>query len=139
MDNETRQETPLPEEARIHDADWVNRFIEVHLNDVCDSKYQLFKSDNRSLSLRIQNGRIDFTGIDYGDPCEMINGTDEYEFHYCLDENNTHILLEQLRLEYGLTESLSDILEKAFGCDDGSVKFERYCDHIGVEVQFLSF
>ena len=78
MDNETRQENPLAEEARIHDADWLNRFIEVHLHDVCDSKYQLFKSDNRSLSLRIQNGRIDFTGIDYGDACEMMNGTDEY-------------------------------------------------------------
>ena len=139
MDNETRQETPLPEEARIHDADWVNRFIEVHLNDVCDSKYQLFKSDNRSLSLRIQNGRIDFTGIDYGGHCEMMNGTDEYEFHYCLDENNTHILLKQLRLEYGTTEALSTVLEKAFGCDDGSVKFEKYCDQIGVEVRFLSF
>lgn len=117
----------------------MNNFKDVHLLDIRDNKYQLFKSDNRSLSLRIQNGRIDFTGIDYSDPCELMNGTDEYEFHYCLDENNTHILLEQLRLEYGLAEALSDILEKAFGCDDGSVKFERYCNHIGVEVQFLSF
>ena len=117
----------------------MNNPKDVHLLDIRDNKYPLFKSDSRSLYLCIQNGRIDFTGIDYGELCEMMNGTDEYEFHYCLDENNTHILLEQLRLEYGLAEALSDILEKAFGCDDGSVKFERYCNHIGVEVQFLSF
>ena len=117
----------------------MNNFKDVHLLDIRDNKYQLFKSDNRSLSLRIQNGRIDFTGIDYGDPCELMNGTDEYEFHYSLDENNTHILLKQLRLEYGTTEALSTILEQEFGCDDGSVRFENYCDQIGVEVRFLSF
>lgn len=117
----------------------MNNFKDVLLLDIRDNKYPLFKSDSRSLCLHIRNGCIDFTGIDHGGQCEMMNGTDEYEFHYCLDENNTHILLEQLRLEYGLAEALSDILEKAFGCDDGSVKFERYCEQIGAEVQFLSF
>ena len=111
------------------------------IGDVVGSVYEFdnIRSDSRSLYLRIQNGRIDFTEIDYGEPGEMMNGTDEYEFHYCLDENNTHILLKQLRLEHGLTEALSTILEKEFGCDDGSVRFENYCDQIGVEVRFLSF
>ena len=117
----------------------MNNPKDVHLLDIRDNKYPLFKSDSRSLCLHIRNSCIDFTGIDYGEPCEMMNGTGEYEFHYCLDENNTHILLKQLRLEYGTTEALSTFLEKAFGCDDGSVKFEKYCDQIGVEVRFLSF
>ena len=111
------------------------------IGDVVGSVYEFdnIRSDSRSLYLRIRNSCIDFTGIDYGEPCEIMNGTDEYEFHYCLDENNTHILLEQLRSEHGLTDALSTILEKEFGCDDGSVKFEKYCDQIGVEVRFLSF
>ena len=52
---------------------------------------------------------------DYGKECASINGTDEYEFSYSLDEENTHRFLVQLRMRYGTDESLECIFEKTFG------------------------
>ena len=68
----------------------------------------------------------------------MMNGTQEYEFHYLLDADATHRLLVQLRLKHGTRNKLSTILKNEFGADNGSVKFKVYCDEIGVDARLIS-
>jgi len=125
------------EAERIED-NWAEPFWAVHELDLSDAVYELFKSDNRYLFINIKNGELDFTGEDCGEACEMMNGTQEYEFHYLLDADATHRLLVQLRLKHGTRNKLSTIFRNEFASDDGSVKFKAYCDEIGVEARLIS-
>lgn len=122
---------------RIED-NWAEPFWEMHEQDLSDASYDIFHSERRSLSIRISNGELTFSGEDWGKECESINGKDEYEFYYSLDADSTHRLLVQLRMKHGRRLKLSTIFKKEFGSDDGSVKFKAYCDEIGVDARFFS-
>lgn len=110
----------------------------MHNLDMSDAVYDLYSSQERTLSIQINEGKLTFAGQDFGEACEGINGKYEYEFWYHLDEENTHRLLVQLRLKHNLRNKLSTILKSEFGSDDGSVKFKAFCDEIGVDCQFSS-
>lgn len=124
------------EAERIED-NWAEPFWAVHELDLSDAVYELYKSDNRYLFIDIKDGELVFTGEDCGEACEMMNGTQEYEFHYTLDADNTHRLLVQLRLKHGTRNKLSTIFKNEFGSDDGSVKFKNYCDEIEVDAKLI--
>jgi len=124
------------EAERIED-NWAEPFWAVHELDLSDAVYELYKSDNRYLFIDIKDGELVFTGEDCGEACEMMNGTQEYEFHYTLDADNTHRLLVQLRLKHGTRNKLSTIFKNEFGFDDGSVKFKNYCDEIEVDAKLI--
>ena len=75
---------------------------------------------------------------DYGKECESINGKNEYEFSYSLDEECTHRFLVQLRMKNGIDNSLEYILKQEFGKDQGPNIFKNFCDEISVFTQFYS-
>ena len=67
-----------------------------------------------------------------------MTGDDEYEFFYELDEDNTHRFLARLRIEYGLEDELIDLLKKAFGSDDGTTLFTKFCKKNRVNHRLIS-
>ena len=103
-----------------------------------DSTYNLFSSTSRSLSISISENKLTFAGRDFGSICEEIWGRDEYEFYYCLDEENTQLLLDILRNKYTSEDSLEIILKKEFGCDEGSILFDEFCKENGIEYGFFN-
>ena len=129
---------PRKTAERIED-NWAEPFWETHRRDLTDIDYELYSAPDRNLSIRINEGRLTFVGQDFGIACEPVNGKDEYEFQYALDEDNTHRFLVQLRLKHSLRNKLSTILKNEFGNDDGSVKFKAFCDEIGVVYTFSSY
>ena len=129
---------PRKDAERMED-NWAEPFWATHDHDLTDADYTLFSSPERALSIQVQEGKLTFSGHDFGETCKSINGKDEYEFWYNLDEDNTHRLLVQLRMKHNLRNRLSTILKNEFGSDDGSVKFRAFCDEIGVECQFDSY
>jgi len=76
---------------------------------------------------------------DFGEACESINGKDEYEFWYALDEDNTRRFLVQLRFKYGIRYKLETILKKAFGEDNAPEEFRKFCEEVMVEYHFSSY
>lgn len=122
---------------RIED-NWTEPFWAVHELDLSDATYEIYQANNRYLFIDIKNGELIFNGEDYGEACEVMNGKQEYEFHYILDTDSTHRLLVQLRLKHGTRNKLSTIFKNEFGYDDGPLKFKNYCDEIGVDVRIIS-
>lgn len=129
------------EAERIED-NWAEPFWAVHELDLSDAVYELYASKNRDFSIHIKDGELTFNGEYFGDSCgedcKAMNGKQDYEFHYSLDADSTHRFLTQLRLKHGTRNKLSTILKNEFGCADGSVKFKKYCDEIGVYVRLIS-
>lgn len=123
-------------DAERMEDNWAEPFWATHNLDMSDVDYDLYSSPERTLSIQISEGKLTFAGQDFGEACEVINGKDEYEFWYHLDEENTHLLLVQLRLKHSIRNKLITILKNEFGSDDGSVKFKVFCDEIGVDCQF---
>lgn len=118
---------------------WNQPFWEQHDKDMVDGDYPLFSSEHRLLAIEMREHQLTFNGNDFGSECQKINGEDEYEFHYRLDEDNTHRLLVQLRFQLGLTENLGDLLLNAFGGDSGSLAFAQFCDENSVEYSFFIY
>jgi len=123
---------------RIED-NWAELFWEAHNNDMTDSEYELFSSSTRHFSIAISNNKLTFVGHDLSKDCESINGKDEYEFWYSLNEDETHRFLVQLRLKHNLQYKLSAILKNEFGYKDGSLKFKEFCEAIEVKFTFNSY
>lgn len=117
---------------------WNETFWELLKKDLPNGSYSLYFSDFRSLKVSMADGQLTFSGSDYGKECEAMNGKDEYEFHYSLDEENTYILLIQLRNKYGIRYKLETVLKKEFGDADGSVRFEQLCKEHGITYKFFS-
>ena len=122
---------------RLEDS-WNEPFWKCHDKDMTDGEYEIFSSKARTLTIKIENGTLRLHGQDFGKGCKSINGEDEYEFAYSLDEFSTHCLLTQLRMKYSLRNKLSTILQKEFGYDDGSERFKAYCDELGMPTEFWS-
>ena len=129
---------PRKDAERMED-NWSEPFWKRHDRDRTDADYDLFLSEDRCLSLQIREGKVTFVGQDFGEACASVNGKDEYEFRYRLDEENSHRLLVQLRLKHGLQKELRTVLKDEFGGDDGSVKFKEFCNEIGVDCWFSSY
>ena len=120
--------------------DETESFWGAHGQDLTDADYHLFASPGRKISLQIREGRITLAVQDFGDICRSVNGKDEYEFWYSLDNENTHRFLEQLRLKHcPEDDDLDAILKNEFGCDSGSVRFKEFCDEINVNCRFFSY
>ncbi len=118
---------------------WTAPFWAVHELDLADGSYELFSSPSRCLCVELKNGELEFHGEDSGEDCHIINGSNHYEFILALDYNATRRFLVQLRLRHGIRRRLSDILKADFGTDNGSTKFQAFCDKIGIECRFFSF
>lgn len=107
--------------------------------DMSDCSYSLYSSTSRSLDVSLSDRQLTFSGSDYGKECEIINGKDEYEFHYSLDEENTYVLLMALRNKSGIRYKLGTVLKNEFGYDDGSIRFEQFCKDNDITYKFFSF
>lgn len=123
---------------RLED-NWNEPFWETLERDMSDCSYSLYSSTSRSLDVLLSGRQLTFSGSDYGKECEMINGKDEYEFHYSVDEENTYALLMTLRNKSGIRYKLETVLKNEFGYDDGSVRFEQFCKNNGITYKFFSF
>lgn len=123
---------------RIED-NWNEPFWKQHEADLEDARYYLFDSARRSVALTIKDGKLVLSVLDFGAECESINGKDEYEFWYVLDEDNTKRFLVQLRFQYGTRYKLETILKKAFGEDGGPEAFRKFCEEVSVAYSFGSY
>lgn len=123
---------------RLED-NWNEPFWKLHEQDLADGRYYLYSSTRRSTAITLQDGKLVFSVEDWGNECENINGKDEYEFWYALDEDNTRRFLVQLRFQYGIRYKLETILKKAFGEDNGPEEFRKFCEKVMVEYHFGSY
>ena len=121
------------------EENWNEPFWRTVAADLADGEYPLYSSAGRNLSIRIHESELTFIGEDFGEACRSINGSDEYEFRYHLDAENTRRFIVQLRLRSSLRYKPGTILKNEFGCDDGSVRFKDFCDAIGVETNVRSY
>ena len=106
--------------------------------DVQDAEYTLCSTTNRELTIVLRNKKLVLHGEDSGRECKNICGKDSYEFVYELDEKQTYKLLSALRLQEA-NKSIEDVLQQAFGGEDGSVRFEKYCKAEKIDYRFFSF
>ena len=118
------------EAERIEDT-WAEPFWEVHELDFSDASYEVFKSDNTFLFIEIRNGEIMF----HGDLTE--NSQFDREIAYCMDSDNSHRFLVQLRLKHGTRNKLSTIFKKEFGSEDGAKNFIEFTEEHHVEFKAL--
>ena len=102
-------------------------------------QYNLFSSNERSLSISLEEGKLTFHGEDFGEECVKMNGSRFYEFYYTLDRANTAQFIALLEEIHGDDAELEMILKAEFGADDGSVKFVKFCEENGVDKTFYSF
>lgn len=123
--------------AECLEDEWAKPFWELHDKDMEDGVYELYSGEGRSLYADMNEQSFTLHGEDWGEDCKVMNGKTEYEFHYTLDNYGTHRLLTQLRLEHGLRNKLETILKKEFGCDDGPMKFQDYCNSHDIEFQCI--
>ncbi len=121
------------------EENWNEPFWKTVVGDLEDAEFELYTSSSRNLSICIRGGELTFIGEDSGEACRTINGNDEYEFRYHLDAENTRRLVVQLRLRNSLRYKLGTILKNEYGADNGSVKFKKFCEEIGVETVFSSY
>lgn len=106
---------------------WNEPFWKVHEKDLLNAQHSVYSSRARFIDFNISNKKLDVACSDFGPSCSCMSGKDEYEFHYTLDEENTHRFLTRLRIEYGLEKPLEDLLKEVFGYDDGTVRFVNFC------------
>jgi len=104
-----------------------------------DDYYSLYSSTSRSLSIFISEKKLTFSGRDFGAICEEVWGRDEYEFYYELDEENTDSLLRILMNKYETEDNLETILKNEFGCDEGSILFDKFCKENGIQYSFHNY
>lgn len=122
---------------RLED-DWCEPFWKLHEEDRADASYHVYSSKRRTIDIHIRNGKLTLVCEDHGSECSVMTGKDEYEFCYELDEENTHRFLARLRIEYGLTGNLPELLKAAFGTDDGTVLFVIFCETNKIEHRLIS-
>ena len=124
-------------DAELLEDIWNKPFWDCHKCDIADGQYEVYTSECRNIDIEIKNRSLVLTCVDTGSLCNGMNGKDEYEFFYSLDEDNTHRLLVQLRMKHGIESSLTEILLNEFGLDNGTILFEQACRKFGVS--FFSY
>lgn len=138
---------PIPDSA-VHvtreyaertEENWNEPFWNMHIQDIKDCEYKLYSSDKKTTYIVIKNKQLTFRGEEYGPQCYKINGEDEYEFFYSLDENNTHRFLAQLRIATKPDISLERLLKTYFGVSAGSTRFTQFCDAVNVIYKYFSY
>ncbi|MBR3933125.1 MAG: HD domain-containing protein [Clostridia bacterium] len=125
-------------EAELLEDIWNKPFWDCHSVDLNDMEFSLYSSQKRSVYVIIRNSTLTLCCEDFGKECESINGTDEYEFCYILNEEATHRFLAQLRIKYGIDSCLKDILKQEFGKNNGPQKFVEFCKMSDIPTQFCS-
>lgn len=125
-------------DAELLEDIWNKPFWDCHNYDMQDCTYAVFHSKKRNIDIKITEQSLILQCEDFGESCKSINGKDEYEFSYTLDDENTHRLLVQLRMKHGLELELADIFKKEFGSDNGTILFENVCKKVGVQYNFFS-
>lgn len=114
--------TPITKEeaVRMYES-W--KKAEQENNRVCsdqeDASFAVYSSTSRNIHINVSGKRMTLAVNDYGKACEMVNGKDEYEFYYSLEEKETLQILKYLRNKHGYRSKLQSILKKEFGYDDG--------------------
>jgi len=123
-------------EAELMEDMWNKPFWDCNKNDMSDGEFILYHSKKRNICVKILRGRLSLMCEDYGKECLGINGSEEYEFSYTLDEDSTKYFLVQIRIKNGIEDTVGEMMKKEFGNDSGSQKFKDYCDEIGVKPEF---
>lgn len=119
-----------------HDLNWTNYKPDI---DLADASYSVYSSERRYIDFRISDRKLTLACQDFGPECEIMNGGNEYEFFYSLDEDKTLRFLERLRMEYGFKDELADLLKKAFCSDNGPSRFTEFCDKNHIKYSFFSY
>lgn len=118
------------EAERIED-NWNEPFWAVHKFDLSDATYELFRSDAAFLYAEIKDGTMMFRG-------DMTEDGYSRELAYSLDSDNNHRLLVQLRLKHGIRDTLSAVLKREFGSENGAMNFSEFCKEHDVEFLVLN-
>lgn len=101
-----------------------------------DGEYRLYGSRNRALSLTLRDGKMIFSGQDFGD--DDLFGDYEYEFFYSIPEEMTPLMLALLREEYGADIPMKQVFKAAFVKRGGGEGFREYCEDHGIPFTFHS-
>lgn len=125
--------------AERREDSWKDPYWDKIEEDLKKCNYSLYSSASRSLGVVISERKLKFKGEDFGEECQVMNGSDEYEFSYSLDENATYNLLLELRKKHGIEKALSEIFTDEFGKESGSVDFENFCIAAGIEYNFWNY
>lgn len=125
-------------EAEKLEDSWNRGLWEGVERDLEDGEYPLFSGRRRSFGIRIKDKCLFFDGEDWGKGCEVINGKDEYEYHYNLDSDNTKCFLTQLRLEHGREVPFGTLLTYIFCHENGMVLFLNLLEKYKVNYGFYN-
>lgn len=107
--------------------------------DIRNGIYNVYDSLERFITFKIYDKKLVLVCGDYGEECQIISGKDEYEFYYSLDIENTRRFFERLRVAYGCEKQIEELLKEVFGCDDGTVKFAKFCKEQNIKTDFYAF
>lgn len=107
--------------------------------DFEDGLYHVFSSETRNISITIMDHIWTMAVNDFGEACRGMNGKDEYEFYYSLDDNATSIMIGHLREKYGNGSKLQTVLKKEFGFDNGPEHFRDICECRNIKYAFFCY
>lgn len=107
--------------------------------DLQDRRYPVYSGKGRSFDISVEQGKLSLDCEDWGDSCEVMNGKDEYEFQYNLDEANTKKFLTAFREKYGQDIELGALLAYVFGEDGGPVIFKEFLESHHIQYGFFSY
>lgn len=108
-------------------------------SDQEDASFAVYSSTSRGIHITVADKRMTMAVNDYGKECEKMNGKDEYEFYYSLEENETLRILKHLRNKHGYRSKLQSILKKEFGHDDGPEHFQGLCEQQAIRYSFFCY
>ena len=86
-----------------------------------------------SVDAEIKDGKLIVSGQDLGEPCRRFWGSDEYEYWYSFDEENTEKLL------FLLSKDGTDPVEQLQKCFNGTTacrSLRAFCEAKGIAFQF---
>ena len=89
-----------------------------------------------SVDARITDGKLTVSGQDLGEPCKRFWGSDEYEYWYIFDEENTEKLLFLLSKEG--TDPVEQ-LQKHFNGMTACRSLRTFCEAEGIAFQFSNW
>ena len=81
----------------------------------------------------IKEGKMTVSGQDLGEPCERFWGSDEYEYWYSFDEENTEKIL--MRLSENDADPIEEFQKRFFGMT-AYRKLRSFCETEGIVFRF---
>jgi hypothetical protein len=85
----------------------------------------------------LEDGKLLFDGLDFGDRVEELRGDDSYEYKLSLDQENATKLFELLGVANETDKKKIEALKEKFGENGRISEIEEYCEKNGIKTEFF--